>query len=151
MTDDDNLNRSEAYAELGPTPALTCSGTPPPNSKPPAEIRRLIGELGLRYRPAAQADLEAHAGSLALLARDLADVPPKYLAKAIHKWTMESKFMPKAAELAALARQFLNDDRPDGGVDWAERGNAHARSIGRHDINWYYDELGNLKIETVRT
>jgi hypothetical protein len=75
---------------------------------------RLIGELGLRYRPAAQADLEAHAAAIALLARDLADIPAKYLEIAIRRHVLQSPFMPKAAELAALAQEAIKEDRPLG-------------------------------------
>lgn len=65
---------------------------------------RLIGELGLRYRPSAAADLEAHAASIALLARDVADIPANYLAMAIEMWVKSSRFMPKASDLAEMAK-----------------------------------------------
>jgi hypothetical protein len=100
-----------AYEELGPTRLSTCSEPASPRNVPSA-VKRLIGELGLRYRPSAQADLEAHAGTIALLARDLADVPPVYLERAIRKWVLTSHFMPKASDLVELAQEFLNADKP---------------------------------------
>jgi hypothetical protein len=65
----------------------------------------LTAELGLRYRPARAADLEAHAAGLALLARDLADVPTPALAAAIERWARTSPFLPKACELLALVTE----------------------------------------------
>lgn len=69
----------------------------------PARIRGLISEVGLRYRPALSADLEAHAGTLALLARDLAHLDPADLSEAIQAHVLKCPFMPKAAELAVGA------------------------------------------------
>lgn len=105
---------SPAYEELGPTRRLTSCEPARQQSrqKPPGEVLRLIGELGLRYRPSAQADLEAHAAAIALLARDLADVPVKYLDIAIRRHVLQSPYMPKAAELVALAQTALEEDRP---------------------------------------
>ena len=73
---------------------------------------RMIGELGLRYRPSAQADLEAHAAAIALLARDVADIPPAYLRQAIDQWVRRSPFMPKASDLVSLAQQALSAAQP---------------------------------------
>lgn len=70
--------------------------------------KRLIGELGLRFRPSAQADLEEHAAGLALLAADVADLPIHHLDHAIREHIRTSSFMPKAAELIALARKHLS-------------------------------------------
>ncbi len=91
-------------AASAPTPRSICGVVPAPNSERPvpASIRKLIGELGLRYRPTRSTDLEAHAAALALLARDLADVAPIALANAIEQWARSSAFMPKASELLAL-------------------------------------------------
>lgn len=63
----------------------------------------MIGQLGLRYRPSAQADLEAHAALLALLATDVADIDPRDLDVAIRLHAKQSPFMPKACELIELA------------------------------------------------
>jgi hypothetical protein len=145
MTDRDNPT---AYEDLGPTPALTCSAAPSPN-KPPSEVRRLIGELGLRYRPSAQADLEAHAGAIALLCRDLADVPPRYLEQAIRKWVRESHFMPKASELIELAQSFLPKNKKDPSA-WIENGNRGLAEQGRFDVNWVHDKAsGQYRIEPI--
>jgi hypothetical protein len=71
----------------------------------PLAIRRMILELGMRYRPGVSAgpsDLEAHDAKLALLAADLADAPPKLLTRAIGEWVRTKAFLPKASELLNL-------------------------------------------------
>lgn len=70
---------------------------------------RIIGELGLRYRPSAQADLIAHAEAIRLLTEDVADVPVELLDAAAKQWARENRFMPKASELVALARGTLGN------------------------------------------
>ena len=77
--------------------------------KIPARIRELVSQLGLRYRPTAQADLEAHAAQLALLAVDLAEMPPKILEQAVNRHVVKSPYMPKAAELIDLCRQIQQE------------------------------------------
>lgn len=97
------------FVDSGPTPPSTCGDRPTQSlqpKQPPAAIRRLISELGLRYRPSNQADLEAHAAMIALLARDLADIPESWLARAISIWVSENRFMPKAAELIEIAQML---------------------------------------------
>jgi len=80
----------------------------PKRPKVPPAVGRIIGELGLRYRPSAQADLEAHAEALRLLMEDVADVPINLLETAAKRWVRENRFMPKASELVALARGHLS-------------------------------------------
>jgi hypothetical protein len=96
------------YVAADQTQPTTCGEKPrqtlPP--KPPAAIRNLISELGLRYRPGNDADLEAHTAQLALLSRDLADMPANYLSAAIERWAKQSHFMPKASDLIQLARDI---------------------------------------------
>jgi hypothetical protein len=85
----------------------------------PAKTERLIGEIGLRYRPSAQADLHEHAAQLALLAADVADVPPDLLERAIRAHAQRSPYMPKASELIALAKSFIDPPqqaRAEGGM-----------------------------------
>lgn len=78
---------------------------PKPKKRPvPPAVGRIIGELGLRYRPAASADLEAHAEALRLLCEDVADIPQNLLEVAAKRWVRENKFMPRASELVNLAR-----------------------------------------------
>lgn len=72
---------------------------------------RIIGELGLRYRPSAQADLVAHAEAIRLLTEDVSDVPPHLLEAAAQKWVRENKWMPKASELVELARGQVSGER----------------------------------------
>ncbi len=66
----------------------------------------------MRFRPTAQADLEAHAAMLALLIRDLGDVNADALEKAIAEHVRCSRFMPKAAELFDLVERYRVDSRP---------------------------------------
>lgn len=83
------------------------SSVKPEPRKVPSAIKALVAELGLRYRPSAQADLDEHAASLALLACDLADVPPDLLRRAIGQHVVSSPYMPKASDLIARAKSFL--------------------------------------------
>jgi len=109
-------DRTDVWAETGPaagyaarvqTLPSTCGDRPSPNSKPsvPASIRLLVADLGLRYQPRAAADLEAHAGKLALLATDLADCDPALLDAAIQRWARSSVWMPRASELIDLVER----------------------------------------------
>ena len=70
-----------------------------------------MGRIGFRYRPFAQADLAAHAARLAMLCDDLADVPPDLLERAATRHAQNSKHMPTAAELIALARETIDGER----------------------------------------
>jgi hypothetical protein len=98
---------SEDHDQTLPSTFFEQPASPKRRPTVPAAIGRVIAELGLRYRPSAQADLEAHAEALRLLSEDVADVPPNYLEAAARKWVRESKFMPKASELIELARSFV--------------------------------------------
>lgn len=74
-------------------------------SVPPA-VGKIVAELGFRFRPSAQTDLEAHAHTLRLLAEDLADVPASILEVAAQRWAATRPFLPKAAEIIALSREI---------------------------------------------
>jgi hypothetical protein len=127
----DNLPAtSAAYEELGPIRRSTSSERPVP-----PKIARLIGELGLRYRPSVQADMEAHAATLALLTRDVSHLDPNLLEAATRRWVQSERFMPKAAELIELCRKL----KPATGGDphkQADEGNERLRVMGRGDIHW---------------
>jgi hypothetical protein len=136
------------YQELGGAPPSN-SGNVVPFAKPkriPAKTERLIGELGLRYRPSAQADLEEHAAALALLASDVADIPPDLLDRAIRKHATASVYMPKAAELIAIAKSFVAPQHGEGGkpVDMATRRNVQPDMP--RDLRWYYDDFGQIQL-----
>lgn len=137
------------------TPYEELGGARPSNStnvvpfaKPkriPAKTERLIGELGLRYRPSAQADLEEHAAALALLASDVADIPPDLLERAIRKHAATSVYMPKAAELIAIAKSFVASTGKGGKqVDMATRRNVQPDMP--RDLRWYYDDFGQIQL-----
>lgn len=132
-------SHSPAYEELGPTQRLTSYEQPNERKKPSARIARIIGELGLRYRPSAAADLEAHAASLALLTQDVAHMPEDQLERAAQEWARTQRFMPKASELIALChkpRYGTDPEKMERLRQGCEQGNAHLASIGRTDVHW---------------
>jgi hypothetical protein len=127
----------------------------------PAKIKTLIGELGLRYRPAAAADLAAHGATLALLARDLCDLPYDRLEHAIHVWVRSERWMPKAADLIALCQRHQAEElgaRIQGrgassGVDsFVDARNASLSSgtSKRKDIEWFVDGSGEAKLRYIQ-
>lgn len=143
------------FVVAGQTRRLTCIETPAaekPRRVPPA-IQKLISELGLRYRPASQADLEAHAAALALLAMDLIDIPPPLLGKAIAKHVLTSPYLPKASDLVKLAKEFIQPGPSIGGVGetLAQKGNRlmNADPNGRRDIRWFDDGTGGAFLDWV--
>ena len=124
-------------------------------------MKKIISELGLRFRPSAQADLEAHSAKLAFLAMDCADVPARFLEAAAKEWTRTSRFLPTASELIALAQgaqmhvenragvrvkgsdRILSFQRKKDGsldldalVDSMNAGNTCKHSHWTHDGNW---------------
>lgn len=106
----DEWMENPVFADRGRTLPSTFTEPPAPPKKrsAPAAIGRIIGELGLRYRPSATADLEAHAHAIRLLTEDVADIPPHLLEAAAKRWVREQRFMPKASELIAFARGELS-------------------------------------------
>ena len=133
----------------GPRPNPTRSS--PPCAEPwrrsvPSAVKRIILELGLRYRPAAADQLEPHQAKLAALMSDLADLPPALLTRAASHWVRQSAFMPKASDLIQLARHFANaeHDRPLRPLDVAGLRNArmNAEPGTRRDIRWIDDGRG---------
>ena len=140
------IDQPTAYADLGPTRRLI-SSVPPAESrqpkKPPAAIMRLIAELGLRYRPSAQADLEAHAEAIGLLTCDVADIPPHLLEQAITEWVRSNRWMPKACELIDLAKAMLPSVRPrhdeTGGSFLENLCARYNRDNKRTDMEWVID------------
>lgn len=93
-----------------PSTSYEQPGEPKPRKRAiPAAVGKVIGELGLRYRPTNAQDLEAHAERLRLLTEDVADVPVHLLEVAAKRWVRENHFMPKASELVALARGHVTE------------------------------------------
>lgn len=147
---------TQGFAVGGQTRHLTLVESPTPKSKPsvPPAIKKLISELGLRYRPTSQADLEAHAHALALLCSDLADMPANLLARAIAKHVMESPYLPKASDLVKIAKSFI-PTRPHSGPEGettAERLNRlmDQDPNSRRDIRWFQNADGQgAHLETI--
>lgn len=81
---------------------------------------------------------------LALLASDLADLPPDLLDRAIEDWAVRSPYMPKAYDLVQLAKGYLDKpSKPSAATpnDWETKAHAAndalgARQDGRRDIRW---------------
>lgn len=138
------LHRSEQ------TQQWRSSEGPKPKTEPkiPAAIQRIIGELGLRYRPSATADLEAHAATLALLCRDLADLPPHLLERAAREWAVRSPYLPKASDLAGMCRDLMPSAKPKASRDdWlrakAEEANRNLALEGKSEaMLWIVDGAG---------
>jgi hypothetical protein len=103
---DDSWMENPIFAGRALIPHSTSSEQPnKPRPRPvPPGVGKVIGELGLRYRPANATDLEAHAERLRLLSLDLMDVPVSLLENAARQWVRENHFMPKASELLALCK-----------------------------------------------
>jgi hypothetical protein len=114
----------------------------------------MISELGFRYRPTSQADLEAHAGALALLASDLHDMPPHILQKAINKHVLESPYLPKAFDLVRIAKSFIPVRQHEGPekMNPAQRLNwiMDQDPNSRRDIRWFMNADGlGVHLETI--
>ena len=94
-------------------------------------------ELGLRYRPLATADQEAHAAQVALLAKDLSDVNPSRLEQAASAWANRERFMPKAAELRALMRTLNSETSPTDPQECCDWANArlHPKAV-EANLHW---------------
>lgn len=135
---------SSAFEELGPIPRSNSTG-----QRVPPKVAKVIAELGLRYRPSAQADLEAHAAALALLTRDVAHIHPDLLERAGKQWVQQERFMPKASELIAIAQKL--SARPDASpldphecADWA---NARMKTEHVGHMRW---EVVDGKLKLIR-
>ena len=144
----DNPILAKPYEAPAQTQVLTCGETQSQTSKVPAAIRKIVSELGLRYRPSAQADLGAHAAALALLASDLADLPPHLLERAARDWAVRSPYLPKASDLAAMCREMMAPAQaPRSRDDWlrakADEYNRELAATGRSDaMLWVVDGAG---------
>jgi hypothetical protein len=71
---------------------------------------KILTELGLRYRPLATADQEAHTLTVGLLIKDLADADPAKLTRAAQEWARNERFMPKACDLLGIMRKSGSDN-----------------------------------------
>jgi hypothetical protein len=138
----------QTFVVAGQTRHLTSYDRPSPKSGPkniPPAVKRLVAELGLRYRPSAQADLEAHAATLALLASDLADIPPHHLERAIAKHVLSSPYLPKASDLISIAQSFVNQTpgaHGPVGETMAQRGNRMMPPEMQGRMTWHDDGSG---------
>lgn len=150
------IHQPDRYEDLGPTRHSICSDRQSQRSETPnipAAIRKLVAELGLRYRPSAQADLEAHAGQLAFLARDLATQPIEPLREAVAEHIRTNRFMPKAAELIETVRRIhqresaANGDRDSraNAQAIADRYNLRLAETGK-PMRWIVDDFNQLTL-----
>lgn len=118
---------------------------PPSRRSVPSAIKRLILELGLRFRPLAQGEQEPYQQKLALLAQDCADIPPAKLEMAIDRYVKipGNNFLPRAAQLIEIAQSFARHSSgsvnqhgqpmdPDGYCKW-----LNARNFSQ-ELGWHY-------------
>lgn len=147
---------SPVYADLGPTRPSTCGSEPSRRKTPPTPpaIQRIISELGLRYRPNDRTDLEAHAARLALLAADLADVPARFLELAAKDWARRNPYLPKASELVALAKAYVDRTQAPSSkdMDIEKRRRMLPRmnqTRTRDDVEWIVDATGNFVLRSI--
>lgn len=110
-----------------------------------------MARLSLRYPPTNQADLDGRAGLLALLAEDLADMPPSLLERAIAIHVRNSPYMPKVSDLLHLAKGLLAAEQRTNNVENARRIAAERNAKLDADQNsiggrWVADRNGSLSI-----
>jgi hypothetical protein len=108
-----------------------------------------VTELGLRYRPLATADQEAHAATVSLLARDLSACDIGKLARAADEWARSQKFMPKACDLIALMAKMGSSHQDQQAI--CDHANARMATDpeGRRDIHWVVKH-GRATLEFIR-
>lgn len=124
-----------ALVEHGPIPASTCSEPRTRRSVPP-EILAMVSEIGLRYQPSAQADLQAHGAKVALLASDIADLNPLKLRLAIARWVSFKPYLPKASDLRAITEAIIDSERDPANLQhWCDDRNVWAARMG---MDWWY-------------
>lgn len=105
----------------------------------------MILELGLRFRPQATADQEEYSAAVALLARDVADIPENLLDLAITEWVRTKRWLPRAAELIAVAQGIQAErDKPRGGIDLAAQYNQRMDANGTR-----YDREGRPEVRWI--
>ena len=102
--------------------------------KIPPAVAKLIADLGDRFPPTSQTDLESHARRLALLAQDLWDMPPDILAKAIDRYVKipGNYYLPKASQLVEIGRAICTP--PVGSVS------KHGIPNGLHEYAAWLNE-----------
>lgn len=95
---------------------------------------------------------------MALLARDLAALPPKYVERAANEWAQTSPFMPKPVELIALCRGYEREDawrRSECGREASDEAAAFVQERATHlasapdarrDIEWHVDGDGTPRL-----
>lgn len=139
---DDNGENQPPIRSSAPTGMLV------PKSVPSA-VKKLILELGLRYRPASADQLDGHQAKLVALMIDLRDIPPESLERSIRHWVLQSPYLPKASDLADLAKGFVaqSEGRTGERLDQASRANARLDSESPgFPARWIYDQGGALQL-----
>lgn len=133
--------------ESQPNPRSPGSGER--HRKPSAKLRKLVSEMGLRYRPSSPAEICFHQDKLELLIEDLIDLPDHLLERAIPDLCREKPFMPRASDIIARCQAYLGGSKDEARADLVEmnlklrRDNAGAYDDG---VRWYRDPGGALKL-----
>lgn len=85
--------------------------------------------------------MEAHKGRLALLAKDLAEVPWKLLRRAVDDWAQRSPYLPKASDLIEMCKVYVAERQAMMSTDVnaivAQRNAALAATPRGREIEWY--------------
>lgn len=115
----------------------------------PAGIRKMVLELGFRFRPSAADDVKAHTAKLEIMAADLADVPEHALSLAISEWIRTEKFMPKAAELIALAREVVKPAAISAQAFCDQRNAGLTDKSFETGKEWYVDGDGSPRMRWI--
>lgn len=122
--------------------------------KPSAKLRKLVAEMGLRYRPSSPAEICFHQDKLELLIEDLADLPDHLIERAIPELCREKTFMPRASDIIARCQAYLGGARDDARADLVEmnlklsRDNPMAYAGG---VRWHRDASDVLKLGHVQS
>lgn len=77
----------------------------------PPHIKKMVLELGLRFRPLGGENQEEYAAAVTLLGQDVAHVAPGPLETAIAEWVRTKRFLPRAAELLDMVAQMQGRSR----------------------------------------
>lgn len=134
IPDQPAFHRPPAIVEHGRIPSSTSSPASQPRSVP-REVLKTITELGLRYEPSVQADLQAHSSRVALLTHDCADLNPLKLRHAAMRWAQHKPFMPKASELRAIVEDMES-------AEWKEQNRDEALQMFCDEKNDWARRLG---------
>lgn len=119
-----------------------------PTRQPSAAQRKVILELGLRYRPQSPGQLEGHQAKVVALLADTIDVPAHLLDDAAKEWARTSRWMPTAADLIQLAQRLVPIAQPVGQGTAATLADRYNERLAREnpkradEVVWLQTDAG---------